>query len=136
MSPGDDRKDVMKRLRAFTDGLPLRDLHLACDPMGGQEVLRALDREEAKRQIEADEDTGAKLAELTGPVVDAEIFNEEQGLLGGMVPLPGVHHPWLDGLSIFPPDHPLAAYERLARDQHDGPAMAELEKLKELESGD
>jgi hypothetical protein len=98
--------------------------------MAGREVLRALDREEAKRQIESDEDTSAKLAELSGPVTDAEIFNEEQGLIGGIVPLPGVQHPWLQGVSIFPPDHPLAAYERLARDQHDQPA---LDKLKELE---
>jgi hypothetical protein len=40
-----------------------------------------------------------------------------------------VHHPWVDGQFIFPPDHPLAAYERLARDQHDQEA---LDKLKEL----
>jgi hypothetical protein len=133
MGPATDRADAMARLRAFTDGLPMRDLKLSADPMAAKEVLRGLDREEAKRQIEADEDAGVRLTELR-PISDADIFNEEQGLLGGMVPMPGApRHPWLDGVSIFPPDHPLAAYERLARDQHDQPA---LEKLKELSPGD
>jgi hypothetical protein len=128
MGPATDRTDAMARLRALVDGLPLRNLHLSATPMSAKEAFRGLDREAAKREIEADTDTGAKLTELH-EISDADIFNEEQGLIGGMVPLPGVHHPWVDGQFIFPPDHPLAAYERLARDQHDQQA---LDKLKEL----
>ena len=128
MAPAENRSDAIAKLRALFDGMPLRNLTFSASPMSGGEVLRALDREQAKKAIEADTDTGAKLTELH-EISDADIFNEEQGLVGGIVPMPGVKHPWEEGVFFFPPDHPLAPYERLARDQRDQPA---LDKLKEL----
>ena len=131
--PADNRHDAMARLRALLGDLPVRGLHLSATPMTDSEVMRVLDRDSAKRAIESDQDSGAKLTELgIAQVTDAEVFGE-QGMIGGMIPAPGVHHPWIDGDFIFPPEHPLAAYERLARDQHD---HAALNQLKELAPGD
>ena len=111
MGAGVDREDAMNRIRALFDGLPLMGLTISASPMNEQQALRVLDREQAKGEIENDTDSGTTLTKLIDPPH-----------------MP--RHPWLEGVNIFPPDHPLAAYERLARDQHDQPA---LDKMKELE---
>jgi hypothetical protein len=39
----------------------------------------------------------------------------------GFIPTPDIPHPWSQGLWIFPDDHPLARYERMAKQQEDTP---------------
>lgn len=130
MGAGDSAEDMRQRMRLLFDGIPLKDLHLNVNPMSEGEIVRALDREQSKALIEADLDEGVRLTDL--PIAEVSLETEPR-LLGGMVPAPKVHHPYEQGLWIFPDDHPLAPYERLARQQQD---TAALEAMKELPPGD
>lgn len=52
---------------------------------------------------------------------------------------PSPPHPWDEGLSLFPEDHPLRAFEDLVRDRNDPNErriFQETAKRLELESGD
>lgn len=53
---------------------------------------------------------------------------------------PGAMHPWDQGLSIFPEDHPLRQFEDRLRAENDKEALDDLQalspKLKELPPGD
>lgn len=76
----------------------------------------------SKKIIEADADAGITFVE--------HVMGQK----------PGAMHPWMQGLSIFPEDHPLRSYEDVLRAAKDLEALEHLQalspKMKELPEGD
>lgn len=81
------------------------------------------DSELSKMMIEADADAGINFA--------GDVMGQNTA---------GATHPWSQGLSIFPEDHPLRPFEDQLREQDEEEALRAMQalapKLKELPSGD
>src|SRR5690349_6752450 len=90
MGAGESANEMRQKMRMLFDGIPLRDLHLNVNPMSDGEIMRALDREDSKRMIERDSDSGeGTLSSLVDtPIIEGQ--PSEPRLLGGMVPAPNV----------------------------------------------
>lgn len=103
---------------SFTHGRPVRRY---ADDSGMSETEIQRDSILSKQIIEADTDRGIN---FVGDVMGQK---------------PGAMHPWMQGLSIFPEDHPLRPYEDNLRAVNDKEALEHLQalspKMKELPPG-
>ena len=108
-----DREDALARTRLMFGDLPLPGLRIDAARAPIELERKLIDRDEAKRAIEADTDRGISFVDdvMSGP--------------------PRVVHPWEQGVWIFPDDHPLRAYEQAARAQNDQRALGSLRELTE-----
>jgi len=118
-----DREDALAKARALFGDLPVPNLKISVDPLSDKQALAQLDEEQAKRVIETDADQGGALL----------------GIMG--IPAPRITHPYDQGAWIFPDDHPLAPYERVAKQQKDTQALDAMRALSvkgtlELPPGD
>src|SRR5215471_11824663 len=117
----ENREDAMAKARALFGDLPVPNLKISADPLSEKQVLAQLDEEQAKMEIERDADQGGTLL----------------GIMG--IPAPRITHPYKQGAWIFPDDHPLAPYERVAMQQKDEKALEAMKAMSvagQLERGD
>lgn len=111
---GDPDADI-----SFTRGASPRQY---ADDSGMSEEEIQRDSILSKKIIEADADAGINFV--------SDVMGQK----------PGAMHPWMQGLSIFPEDHPLRSYEDVLRQARDTEALEHLQalspKMKELGPAD